>query len=374
MIVRIGDICTSFSGFTPAASDLFPSGKYPYFKVAEMNREANQRVLTDTNAYVKDSRKFFPKGAIVFPKNGAAIATNKKRILGQDSIVDLNTAGVKPNTDIIGTEYLFYLFQNIDFAQYMRRGAVPTLDFKSILALEIDLPSLADQQRIVAELDLLSGIVEKKNAQLRTLDELASTIFYEMFGDPVSNDRNWPTARMNDVAPQKVYAGAISAKDGKYWLLNLDMVESQTGRVVEKALFSPAEIRNSTTTFNEDNVLYSKLRPYLNKVVLPDEPGYCTSELVPLLPKKGVLNRIYLTYLLRSKFFVDYINARVAGAKMPRVTMSDFREFDVILPPIAFQESFAARIIAIDKQKKIINDSIPPAKDLLLSRMDKYFC
>lgn len=122
MIVRIGDICTSFSGFTPAASDLFPSGKYPYFKVAEMNREANQRVLTDTDAYVKDSRKFFPKGAIVFPKNGAAIATNKKRILGQDSIVDLNTAGVKPNTDIIGTEYLFYLFQNIDFAQYMRSG------------------------------------------------------------------------------------------------------------------------------------------------------------------------------------------------------------------------------------------------------------
>ena len=145
-------------------------------------------------------------------------------------------------------------------------------------------------------------------------------------------------------------------------------------KIVEKALFSPAEIRNSTTTFNEDNVLYSKLRPYLNKVVLPDEPGYCTSELVPLLPKKGVLNRIYLTYLLRSKFFVDYINARVAGAKMPRVTMSDFREFDVILPPIAFQESFAARIIAIDKQKKIINDSIPPAKDLLLSRIDKYFC
>ena len=82
-MVRISDICTPFSGFTPAASELFPSGKYPYFKVAEMNRETNQRVMTDTDAYVKESRKFFPKGAIVFPKNGAAIATNKKRILAQ---------------------------------------------------------------------------------------------------------------------------------------------------------------------------------------------------------------------------------------------------------------------------------------------------
>lgn len=275
--------------------------------------------------------------------------------------------------DTIDIRYFYYALSSIKFKS--TGVAIPQLTVPAVKSYRFIYPvEIEEQQRIVAELDLLSGIVEKKNAQLRTLDELASTIFYEMFGDPVSNDRNWPTARMNDVAPQKVYAGAISAKDGKYWLLNLDMVESQTGRVVEKALFSPAEIRNSTTTFNEDNVLYSKLRPYLNKVVLPDEPGYCTSELVPLLPKKGVLNRIYLTYLLRSKFFVDYINARVVGAKMPRVTMSDFREFDVILPPIAFQESFAARIIAIDKQKKIINDSIPPAKDLLLSRMDKYFC
>ena len=113
MKVQIGDICTPFSGFTPAASELFPSGKYPYFKVAEMNREANKRVMTDTDAYVKESRKIFPKGAIVFPKNGAAIATNKKRILGQDSIVDLNTGGVKPNADLVGTDYLFYLFSKL---------------------------------------------------------------------------------------------------------------------------------------------------------------------------------------------------------------------------------------------------------------------
>ena len=108
--------------------------------------------------------------------------------------------------------------------------------------------------------------------------------------------------------------------------------------------------------------------------MIPKEPGYCTSELVPLLPKKGVINRIFLAYLLRSKFFVEYINARVAGAKMPRVTMSDFREFDVILPPLPLQETFAERISAIEKQKCLINASLPLAENLLASQMDKYFC
>lgn len=373
MKVRIGDICTSFSGFTPAAADLYHNGKYPYFKVAEMNREANLRVMTETDYYIRESRKFFPKGAIVFPKNGAAIATNKKRILGQDSIVDLNTGGVIANGSFVDTDYLFYLFQSIDFEQFVRRSTVPTLDLKSILALEIDLPSLQDQRCIVDELDLLSGIIEKKNAQLRTLDELASTIFYEMFGDPVSNERVWATRKMKDVAPHKVYSGIIPSKGGKFWLLNLDMVEAQTGRILEKVLFKPSEIGNSTTKFNEDSILYSKLRPYLNKVVIPDESGYCSNELVPLLPKKEVLERIFLSYLLRSNSFVDYISARVAGAKMPRVTMSDFREFDVILPPLELQQFFSRRIIAIENQKTIINESLASAKELLSGRMDKYF-
>ncbi len=374
MRVQIGDICTTFSGFTPAADDLFPAGKYPYFKVAEMNRKANLHIMTETDSYVRESRKFFPKDAIVFPKNGAAIATNKKRILGQDSIVDLNTGGVRAKEDLVETNYLYYVFQNIDFAQFMRRGAVPTLDLKSILALEIDLPTIPTQQRIVAELDLLSGITEKKNAQLRTLDELAITIFYEMFGNPVSNDKAWASGKMKDIAPQKAYSGHIPTNNGMQWLLNLDMVESQTGKIIEKVLFSSADIGNSTTTFSEDNILYSKLRPYLNKVVIPDEPGYCTSELVPLLPKKGVINRIFLAYLLRSKFFVDYINTRVAGAKMPRVTMSDFWEFDIIIPPLKLQESFAEKISAIEKQKSLIRTSLSPAENLLAARMDKYFC
>lgn len=286
-----------------------------------------------------------------------------------DFVIGADGVKILAPVEDIDAKYLYYYLRNLRIKSlgYSRH-------YKVLKEMSVPVTSMIEQRRIVAELDLLSGVIEKKNAQLRTLDELANTLFYEMFGNPVSNDKAWASEKMKDIAPQKAYSGHIPANNGMQWLLNLDMVESQTGKIIEKVLFSSADIGNSTTTFSEDNILYSKLRPYLNKVVIPVEPGYCTSELVPLLPKKGVINRIFLAYLLRSKFFVDYINTRVAGAKMPRVAMSDFWEFDVIIPPLKLQESFAEKISAIEKQKSHIRRSLSPAENLLAARMDKYFC
>jgi type I restriction enzyme S subunit len=194
-----------------------------------------------------------------------------------------------------------------------------------------------------------------------------------MFGDPVANEREWDTEVIGKIAPCNSYKGEIASKDGKYWLLNLDMVESMTGRVIEKIFVEKSEIGNSTFTFNEDNVLYSKLRPYLNKVVIPNGKGYCTSELLPLLPKKDTLNRVFLTFVLRSNSFVKYINIKVAGAKMPRVSMTDFRNFKLIIPPLSLQQSFDDRISAIEQQKQLICKSIKDLEIMLASRMQYWF-
>ena len=311
MKVRIGDICTSFSGFTPAASELFPSGKYPYFKVAEMNREANQRVMTDTDAYVKESRKYFPKGSIVFPKNGAAIATNKKRILGQDSIVDLNTGGVEPNNDLVRTDYLFYLFQHIDFAQYMRRGAVPTLDLKSVLAIEIELPSLSDQQYIVAELDLLSGIIEKKNAQLRTLERLAESLFIETFGNLIANDRNWRMGTLNEFIEDKkriLRATKFYKPDEVVHYIDISSIDNKAHSMTSTTefVFNEAPSRAQQIVQNGD-VLVSMVRPNLRNVAI------VSSEDKNLVASSGFCvlrslssNGEFLKQLVLSDFFTDY--------------------------------------------------------------------
>ena len=260
---------------------------------------------------------------------------------------------------------------------YLRWYKVPSLGysrhFKLLKEASVPVPPVQEQEKIVAELDCLSGIIEKKKQQLKELDNLAQSIFYDMFGDPITNEKGWKTGIMKDVAPQKAYKGVIPSHNGQYWLLNLDMVEAQTGRIISEVYFDEKEIGSSTTAFNEEMVLYSKLRPYLNKVVLPMRPGFGTSELVPLLPEKSLLNRVFLAYLLRSHSFVDYISLKVAGAKMPRVSLDVFRRFLVILPPLELQNAFAQKIEAIDQQKELIKKSIQETETLFNSRMDYWF-
>lgn len=172
-----------------------------------------------------------------------------------------------------------------------------------------------------------------------------------MFGDVVKNDKSWNCLPMTTVAPVSAYKGNIESTEGKYWLLNLDMVEAQTGDIISQVMVELNEVGASTVAFNQENVLYSKLRPYLNKVVNPKIAGYATSELVPLKPNKKYLNKVFFTALLRSDAFVHYIQEQVAGAKMPRVSMGVFRQFDVICPPIDLQNQFAAFVEQTDKSK-----------------------
>lgn len=262
--------------------------------------------------------------------------------------------------------YYFLKWYNVPNLGYSRH-------YKLLKEISIPIPPLSIQRSIVAELDLLHSVISKKKEQLRELDNLAQLLFYQMFGDPITNPMGWEIKKLGEVAPVKSYQGDIVSEKGLYWLLNLDMVEAQTGKILEKNMLDKDEIGNSTTSFSPDNVLYSKLRPYLNKVVLPDTCGYCTTELLPLLPQKDILNREYLCYLLRSKSFVDYINTKVAGAKMPRVTMDDFRNFPIPLPPLSLQQSFAAKVSAIEVQKQAITLSIKETEALLAQRMDTYF-
>ena len=160
--------------------------------------------------------------------------------------------------------------------------------------------------------------------------------FIEMFGNPVTNNKEWNTLPIKDVAPE---TPSIEKRTGKVWILNLDMIESNTGKVVEKVFENDSNLL-SVAPFDEGNVLYSKLRPYLNKVVIPDGKGYATTELVPLRPNQKLLNLTFFSHLLRGDEFVTYANSISAGTKMPRMPLNDLRKFQCILPPMEKQNEF----------------------------------
>lgn len=244
------------------------------------------------------------------------------------------------------------------------------ISLKDINDLEIPLPEIGKQIEYANSFKKVEKLIYTRQYQLQKLDELVKARFVEMFGLPVSNTKHWKTEKMNRVAPAVNYSGVF---DDTVWLLNLDMVESQTGRILDYLIVSKSEIGNSTCAFDTSNVLYSKLRPYLNKVVIPDRCGFATSELVPLQPVKGKINREYLAFMLRSDEFVNTISEKVAGAKMPRVSMSDFRSFDVPIPPYELQIQFTDFVHQVDKSKVAVQKSLDEAQLLFDSLMQQYF-
>lgn len=134
------------------------------------------------------------------------------------------------------------------------------------------------------------------------------------------------------------------SRDNDYvWNLNLDQIESDSGRVLKKVNIPINKLGPSTYPFTAGTVLYSKLRPYLNKVVVADEDGYATTELVPLRCDPEKISSLYLAYFLRSAEFLNFANTVVAGAKMPRMVMSEFWRYEVPTPPLDEQ----LRIVAI---------------------------
>jgi type I restriction enzyme S subunit len=171
---------------------------------------------------------------------------------------------------------------------------------------------------------------------------------------------------LRDVAPP--LASDRSLRTGeKVWLLNLDQIEAQTGRILSKVYSDTSNVGSSTQPFDNGNVLFSKLRPYLNKVVLPDESGVATTELVPLRPDPKRLERSYLAYYLRSPSFVAWATNEVAGAKMPRLVMQSFWKQQIPLPPLAEQKRIAAILDKADAIRRKLQQSLRLCDEFLRS-------
>lgn len=162
----------------------------------------------------------------------------------------------------------------------------------------------------------------------------------------------WKSVALRKVAPPKPSSELFS--DGtRLWQLSLDQIEGGTGRIIGKKYGDVREAGSSTFSFDPGNVLYSKLRPYLNKVAIPDEPGIATTELIPLRPDASVLDQKYLAFYLRSAGFVSQASHHVAGAKMPRVAMDWFWEHEIPLPPLSEQRRIVEILSQVDQLRRL---------------------
>lgn len=305
------------------------------------------------------------KGDVLFGKRRAY--QRKVGIAPFDGIFSAHGMVLRPNEEVIDKDFFPFFISSDQFMERAVRisvgGLSPTINWKDLREQEFEIPSLSEQKKLSAQLWAAYRLKESYKKLLSATDEMVKSRFIEMFGNPVTNPKGWKTSKIKDVAPESPSKESV---DGRVWLLNLDMIESNTGKVIEK-VYEDSENALSVQPFDEGNVLFSKLRPYLNKVVIPDEPGLATTELVPLRPKGDILNKIFFSHLLRGDQFVNFANDIAGGTKMPRMPLSELRKFECILPPMEEQMKFVAIAELADKSKFELRKSIEAIDQVIKS-------
>ena len=182
----------------------------------------------------------------------------------------------------------------------------------------------------------------------------------------------WPRYTLREMAPASPSRDTFNPDD-TVWRLGLDQIESHTGVVLGKQRALVSEAGNSTFQFDLSHVLYSKLRPYLNKVVVPDEPGIATTELIPLQPSPNLVCREFLAYYLRSPAFLAYAAQYVTGAKMPRVILDRFWSHEISLPPLSEQRRIVEILDQADRLRRLRTEADAKADCILPALFIKMF-
>ena len=244
----------------------------------------------------------------------------------------------------------------------------------------IPVPPLDEQQRIVAELDLLTEVIDKRRMQLKELDTLAQSIFYDMFGDPIENEKGWEVKKLGDVC--------VSITDGDHMpppksesgvpFLTISDIDKENRQLnFENTFFVPQSYFES---LKEDRVarigdlLYTVTGSYGIPVVVSENRDFCFQRHIALIrPQKDKLNTNFLCYWALCKSVKLMADGFATGIAQKTVGLGSIRKFTVILPPLALQQSFADKIQSIEKQKSVINQSIVDTQKLLDYTMDKYF-
>ena len=253
--------------------------------------------------------------------------------------------------------YLKYLLQGLHLESYKTGAAIPHIYFKDYGNSKVPFPPISEQQHIVEELDLLSSIIEKKNAQLNELDNLAQSLFYEMFGDPIINEKGWEVKELEKACLLKA-GKSIKAEELKDY--NSDLFPC----------FGGNGIRGYIDKFSHEGVfpIIGRQGALCGNVNLAIGKFYATEHAVVVTPKIEI-NTIWLFYALQMMHLEKYAH----GVAQPGLSVKDLNPLDLPLPSLPLQQQFASKIEAIEHQKELIKQSIKEVETLFNSRMDYYF-
>ena len=390
--VKIEDIGEVITGNTPPKDNqAYYGGDIPFYKPTDLDQGIKTSCASDSLSIegYNISRKL-PVSSILVTCIGATIGKT-------GLILTEGSCNQQINAVITGAcilpKFLFYTCVSEYFQNEIKENAsattLPILNKNNFSVLFIPLPPKEEQERIVDEIERLLTKVERIELNCGQLEESLSLtkskiLELAMQGKLVPQDpseepaadmlrRVNPKARIitdNPHYPQLPdnwvlttigsvcnYGSCINIpvedipENG--WVLELEDIEKDSGKVIDKLPKKTRQINGVRHRFKSGDVLYSKLRTYLNKVFIADEDGFCTPEIIPI--KSGeMMDSEFLCLWLRSPYFLAYTASCGYGVKMPRLSTQDARKGIVPLPPLEDQK----RIVKAIKDTYVLMENI----------------
>ena len=376
--VKIGDVCTVERGGSPRPIDKFitndPSG-INWIKIGD---------TTDSMYITETAQKIIPEGMKKsrYVQPGDFLLSNsmsfgRPYILKIDGCIHDGWLVLRDNDGVFDKRFLYYYLSSPSTYQKFKNlavgGVVNNLNSEMVRSVTVPIPEMKEQIEIVETLDSVSNLISLRKQQLAKLDELVKARFVELFGDLKNNPHNWQCFSLLDIAEIDTTMVTDYEKYADFPHIGIDSIEKNTGRLFGYRTIAEDGVISGKYLFTAKHIIYSKIRPNLNKVALPDFEGLCSADAYPILPNENVCLRIYLGYVMRSEFFLDYILPFSRRANMPKVNKEQLSGFVLPVPPIDLQNQFAAFVEQTDKSKLTIQQSLDKLETLKKALMQKYF-
>lgn len=356
-IKTMGEIGFIITGNTPktSISKNYDSKDIYFVKPGDiLNNEIT--FLDSSEAYIsefaRDQARILPIGSVLVTCIGII---GKIAITNKEVSINQQINAIVPSNNIL-SEFLAYSLLNAKdtLNRIANAPVVPIINKTQFSALTISVPPITIQEQIVKELDTLSDIITKKKEQLAELDKLAQATFYDMFGDPIENEKEWNNKLWNEV---------LSIYNGK----NQKKVENKNG---EYPICGSGGIMGYADAYicPENTVIIGR-KGNINKPIFMRKKFWNVDTAFGLVANYNKLNPNFLFYFCLNYNFEKHNKA----VTIPSLTKTDLLKIAMPCPPLSLQNQFAKKIEAIEQQKELINKSITDVQLLFDYTMDKYF-